>query len=95
MLIISSDMNIFLSSVLEPPPKAKKKMCNTLPTIVGDSKIVHSVHSVSEMFFRNIFPLRGGLRVAYLKVKLLKNFSTEGGGAGGWEGIKSVRSSVL
>ena len=47
-------------------------MCNTLPTIVGDSKIVHSVHLVSEMFFRNIFPLRGGLRVAYLKVKLLK-----------------------
>ena len=63
-------MNIFLSSVLEPP-KAQKK-CNTLPTIVGDSKIVHSVHLVSEMFFRNIFPLRGGLRVAYLKVKLLK-----------------------
>ena len=70
MRIIGSDINIFLSSVLEPP-KAKKK-CNTLPTIVGDSKIVHSVHPVSEMFFRNIFLLRVGLRVAYLKVKLLK-----------------------
>ena len=71
VLIISSDINIFLSSVLEPP-KTKKKKCNTLPTIVGDSKIVHSVHPVSEMFFRNIFPLRVGLRVAYLKVKLHK-----------------------
>ena len=70
MLIIGSDINIFPSSVLESP-KAKKK-CNTLSTIVGDSKIVHSVHLVSEMFFSNIFPLRGGLRVAYLNVKLLK-----------------------